>query len=122
ERWGIRTLGAFAKLPAVEISERLGQNGVKLHKLAQGAGARPIAMHVEALRFVEVLELDYEIGTIEPLSFILSRMFDDICSRLRRRNLATHEIHLALGSYMRVLNLPLPVCNSRLLTKLFILD
>jgi len=122
ERWGIRTLGAFAKLPAVEISERLGQNGVKLHKLAQGAGARPITTHVEALRFVEVLELDYEIGTIEPLSFILSRMFDDICSRLRRRNLATHEIHLALGSYMRILNLPLPVCNSRLLTKLFILD
>src|ERR1700756_1529347 len=24
DRWGIRTLGAFAKLPAVEISERLG--------------------------------------------------------------------------------------------------
>src|SRR5947207_11211413 len=25
DRWGIRTLGAFAKLPAMEISERLGQ-------------------------------------------------------------------------------------------------
>jgi protein ImuB len=28
ERWGIRTLGAFAKLPAVQLSERLGQEGV----------------------------------------------------------------------------------------------
>jgi protein ImuB len=122
ERWGIRTLGSFAKLPAVEISERLGQSGVKLHKLAQGAGARPIAPHVEVLRFVEVVDLDYEIATIEPLNFILSRMLDDICVRLRKRNLATHEVHLALGNYTRVLNLPLPVRNSRLLTKLFILD
>src|SRR5262245_52958494 len=45
ERWGIRTLGAFAKLPAVQISERLGQEGVQLHKLAPGAGTRPIVPH-----------------------------------------------------------------------------
>jgi protein ImuB len=122
ERWGIRTLGAFANLPAVHVSERLGQEGVKLHKLAQGAGARPIVPHVAALRFVEVMELDYDITTIEPLAFILSRMLDQICSRMRSRNLATHEVHLALGTYARILNLPIPVRNSRLLTKLFILD
>jgi protein ImuB len=122
ERWGIRTLGAFANLPAVHVSERLGQEGVKLHKLAQGAGARPIVPHVAALRFVEVMELDYDITTIEPLTFILSRMLDQICSRMRSRNLATHEVRLALGTYVRILNLPIPVRNSRLLTKLFILD
>jgi protein ImuB len=121
-RWGIRTLGAFAKLPAVQISERLGQEGVKLHKLAQGADARPIVPHVETLRFLEVMELDYEITAIEPLTFILSRMLDQICTRMRSRNLATHEVRLALGNYVRILNLPLPVRNSRLLTKLLILD
>jgi protein ImuB len=122
KRWGIRTLGAFARLPAIAVSERLGQEGVKLHKLAQGAGMRPIVPHVDALRFVEVMELDYDIATIEPLTFILSRMLDQICLRLRSRNLATHELRLALGNYVRILNLPLPVRNSRLLTKLFILD
>jgi len=122
ERWGIRTLGAFANLPAVQVSERLGQEGVKLHKLAQGAGARPIIPHVAALRFVEVMELDYDITTIEPLTFILSRMLDQICSRMRSRNVATHEVRLVLGTYVRTLNLPIPVRNSRLLTKLFILD
>jgi len=122
ERWGIRTLGAFANLPAVHVSERLGQEGVKLHKLAQGAGARPIVPHVATLRFVEVMDLDYDITTIEPLTFILSRMLDQICSRMRSRNLATHEVHLVLGTYVRILNLPIPVRNSRLLTKLFILD
>src|SRR5262249_15047304 len=73
ERWGIRTLGAFAKLPAVQISERLGHEGVQLHRLAQGAATRPIVPHVDAVRFVEVMELDYDITTIEPLTFILSR-------------------------------------------------
>ena len=122
ERWGIRTLGAFAQLPAVQVSERLGQQGVKLHQLAQGAGTRTIVPYAGTLRFIEVMELDYEIATIEPLTFILSRMLDQICARLRARNLATHEVRLTLGSYVRVLNLPVPVRNARLLTRLFILD
>jgi protein ImuB len=122
ERWGIRTLGAFARLPAVQISERLGQEGVQLHKLAQGASMRPIVPHADALRFVEIMELDYEIETIEPLTFILSRMLDQLCSRMRSRNRATHEVRLRLGTHVRVLKLPLPVRNPRLLTKLLILD
>jgi len=122
ERWGIRTLGAFATLPAVQVSERLGQEGVKLHKLAHGTGVRPLVPHADAMRFVEVMELDYDITTIEPLTFIFSRMLDGICARMRSRNLATHEVRLALGGYARVLNLPLPVRNPRLLTKLLILD
>ena len=122
DRWGIRTLGAFAKLPPVQVSERLGQEGVTLHKLAQGAAVRPIVPHVETLRFMEVMELDYDITTIEPLTFILSRMLEQICARMRSRNLATHEVRLALGTNVRILNLPLPVRNPRLLTRLLILD
>lgn len=121
-RWGIRTLGAFARLPAVQVSERLGQEGVKLHRLAQGAGARPIVPHADPSRFVEVMELDYDIGALEPLTFILSRLLEQICSRLRAQNFGTHEVRLALGSYVRILKLPLPIRNARLLTKLFILD
>jgi len=122
DRWGIRTIGAFRNLPAVQVSERLGQEGVRLHKLARGAGSRPLVPHQEVLRFMEVMELEYELGTIEPLTFILSRMLDQICSRLRARNLATHEVHLALGIYVRVLRLPVPVRNPKLLTKLLIFD
>src|SRR5262245_23080376 len=119
-RWGIHTLGEFAKLPAVQISERLGQEGVRLHKLAPGSASRPLEPHRETLRFEDVVELDYEIGTIEPLTFILSRMLDHLCSELRKRNLATPEVRLTLGSFSRVLHLPIPVRNPRLLTKLLI--
>src|SRR5205809_3585604 len=122
QRWGIRTLGAFAKLPAVDVSARFGQEGIELHKRARGVGSRPLVPHVDRVRFVDVVELDYEIVTIEPLTFILSRMLDGICTRLRSRNFATHEVHLSLGTYIRVLNLPLPVRNPKLLTRLLILD
>jgi protein ImuB len=122
ERWGIRTLGSFAKLPAVQVSERLGQEGVQLHKRARGTGSRLIVPHNEPLQFIETMDLDYEIHTIEPLTFILARMLEQICARLRARNLATHEIHLSLNTYSRVLSLPLPVRNPKLLTKLLILD
>jgi len=122
ERWGIRTLGAFAKLPAVDVSARFGQEGIELHKRARGVGSRPLVPHVDRVRFVDVVELDYEIVTIEPLTFFLSRILDGICTRLRSRNFATHEVHLSLGTYIRVLNLPLPVRNPKLLTRLLILD
>src|SRR5947209_19109681 len=122
ERWGIRRLGAFAKLPAVDVSARFGQEGIELHKRARGVGSRPLVPHVDRVRFVDVVELDYEIVTIEPLTFILSGMLDGICTRLRSRNFATHEVHLSLGTYIRVLNLPLPVRNPKLLTRLLILD
>jgi protein ImuB len=122
DRWGIRTFGAFAKLPAVQVSERLGQEGVRLHKLARGVWTRPLNPHTDIRRFMESLDLDYEIATTEPLTFILSRLLDEICARLRSLNLATHEVHLTLGSFVRILRLPLPVRNARLLTRLLILD
>src|SRR5207249_9055957 len=69
-----------------------------------------------------VCSSDLEIVTIEPLTFILSRMMDAICTRLRSRNFGTHEVRLSLGTYSRVLNLPLPVRNPKVLTRLLILD
>ncbi|HVB40703.1 MAG TPA: hypothetical protein VNE83_07360 [Terriglobales bacterium] len=36
ERWGIRTLGALAKLPQAALAARLGQAGIRLRALARG--------------------------------------------------------------------------------------
>ena len=40
DRWGIRKLRALAALPEVPVSERLGQQGIRLQKLARGAVLR----------------------------------------------------------------------------------
>jgi len=128
-RWGIRRFGAFADLPATQVSERLGQEGVRLHKLARGAATRPLNPFKDSLRFEEVMELDYAIALLEPLTFVLSRLMDQICRRLRIRNRATHEVRVALAldergasPHERILRLPLPVCDAKLIVKLLMLD
>ncbi|HET9402577.1 MAG TPA: hypothetical protein VFO34_16650, partial [Candidatus Acidoferrales bacterium] len=42
ERWGIRDCAALAALPVLELSTRLGQEGVRLHLLARGASERSL--------------------------------------------------------------------------------
>lgn len=124
-RWGLHTFGDFAALPAAQVSARLGQDGVRLHTLARGASARPLDPHKEPLRFEESMELDYAVTLLEPLRFVLSRLLDQICHRLRTRHRATHEVHVRLNAteaHERVLRLPMPVCEPRMLVELLMLD
>jgi protein ImuB len=121
-RWGLHTFGDFAALPPVKISERLGQDGVRLHTLARGASTRPLDPHKEPLRFEESMELDDAIAMLEPLRFVLARLLDQICHRLRMRHRATHEVRIHLDAYERVLQLPMPVCDPKMLVELLMLD
>jgi len=121
-RWGLHTFGDFGALPPVKISERLGQTGVRLHTLARGASARPLDPHQESLRFEETMELEDAIALLEPLRFVLARLLDRICHRLRMRHRATHEIRVRLDAYERVLQLPMPVCDPKMLVELLMLD
>src|SRR5882672_8787713 len=121
-RWGLHTFGDFAALPPVKISERLGQDGVRLHTCARGASVRPLDPHKEPLHFEETLELDDAIAMLEPLRFVLTRLIDQICHRLRMRHRATHEVRVRLDAYERVLQLPMPVCDSKMLVELLMLD
>ena len=57
-RWGIRTFQALAALPTAELSERLGQAGVQLQKLARGAWVRSLIPVQASLHFEEVIELE----------------------------------------------------------------
>jgi protein ImuB len=121
-RWGLHTFGDFGALPPVNISERLGQGGLRLHTLARGASARPLDPHQEPLRFEETMELDDAIVLLEPLRFVLSRLLDRICLRLRMRHRATHEVRTQLNGDGRVLHLPLPVSDPKMLVELLMLD
>jgi protein ImuB len=127
-RWGIRTFGALARLPAKALSERLGQKGVHLRQLARGCAARPLVPRKESLHFEESLELDYSITLLEPLTFILNRLCDSLFNRLRSRGLAALELHLTLQRershepYLLPLRLPIPARNPRIVTRLLMLE
>src|SRR6202171_378485 len=96
DRWGIRKLRALAALPEVPVSERLGQQGIRLQKLARGAASRNLRVLEPRLVFAESVELEYPIVLLEPLAFLLNRMLEQVVGRLRARALAAQEVHLNL--------------------------
>ncbi len=135
ERWGIRTLRGLATLPEVSLSERLGQEGLRLQKLARGAAVRTLVPVKMPLIFEEALELDHPIVLLEPLAFLLNRLLEQICARLASRALATQELRLTLElenyspfnpqtkiNFLRTLRLPLPMLDPKVFLKLLQLD
>src|SRR6266849_6485581 len=71
ERWGVETLQALAALPILQLSERLGQEGVRLSELARGVRQRSLVLAQPSCNFVEEMELDDAVEELEPLSFLL---------------------------------------------------
>ena len=142
DRWGIRTLRALAALPEVALSERLGQQGLRLQQLARGAASRTLVPLEAPLIFAEAVELEYPIVLLEPLAFLLNRLLDQLCARLASRALAVQGLHLTLDlenrpqfnqqfnqqskinnqQFIRNLRLPLPMLDTKLFLKLLQLD
>jgi protein ImuB len=96
ERWGIRNFRALAALPEIALSERLGQEGIRLQQLARGCSSRSLVPVESPLVFEEAIELEYPLVLLEPLAFLLARLLDQLCARLGARALATHELNLDL--------------------------
>jgi len=125
ERWGVRTCQALAALPVLELSERLGQEGVRLHELARGVRSRFLVLAEPTLHFVEEMELEHSVAELEPLAFLLGRLLDQLCARLAARSLAASAIRLQFrletrppSTFEKVLSLPVPMRDAKMLLKL----
>lgn len=92
--WGIYTCEAFAALPVVQLSERLGQEGVRLHELARGESVRSLMLAEPEIHFEEEMELEDAVEELEPLSFLLARLLNQLCARLNARSLAACAIRV----------------------------
>ena len=94
ECWGVRTCEALVKLPVLELSERLGQPGVQLHRWARGQSRRALILAEAKLCFEEEMALEYAVEEFEPLAFLLGRLLDQACARLAARSLSACAIRL----------------------------
>src|SRR5690348_262263 len=126
-RWGIRTFRDLAALPDLGVAARLGEEGVRLQKLARGEGERPLVPVEASLRFEEEMELEYPVELVEPLLFVLGRLLGDICGRLEERALAAIGLGLCFGlenasDHERGMRLPVPMRSPRVFLKLIELD
>ena len=102
ERWGVRDFRTLALLPEHALASRLGQAGARLQRLARGAEARTLTLCEPEFCFEEALELESPVEALEPLSFLLNRLLEQLCARLESRALAAHELNLRLQLEMRV--------------------
>lgn len=125
--WGIRTFADFAALPVAGISERLGQDGIKLQQLASGKTERQLKIVQPAPVFANSIELDHALSELEPLSFIFARLLHQLCAALNAYALATNELSVVMQledstTHERKLSLPHPMRDHKVFLKLLLLN
>jgi len=149
--WGVRTFRDLAELPLAGVAERLGQDGVRLQQLAQGRTDRALNLVRPPIGFEQSLELEHPVSELEPLSFILSRLLNQLCANLNEHALAANELRLRLMSVPgalatgsrgdlqgkglldpvanapgtdteRTITLPVPMCNPKTLLRLLLFE
>ncbi len=126
-RWGLRTLGDLARLPAPELFERLGAGGLALQRFARGEDEAPLVPASTEERFESSLALEWPVEGLEPLSFVLGRVLDPLCTRLERAGVgaAVLHVHLKLVTkelHTRTLQLPTSIKDPKVLRTLILLD
>jgi protein ImuB len=126
-RWGLRTLGDLAALPAVGLAERLGPDGPRFARLARGEDSVPLVASPPPESFECTLEIDWPVDGLEPLSFLLGRVLESLCGGLKGRGHCaaglTLDLHLVDGSvHRRALKPAAPSAEPRTWRTLLLLD
>jgi protein ImuB len=126
-RWGIRTLGEVARLPAAGLVERLGPEAARLRRLARGEDEDPLVPTPPPESFECTLELEWPVDGLEPLSFLLGRVLEPLSDGLRARGRRAAEMALEMKlvdgqRHRRVLRPAAPSAEARTWRTLLILD
>ncbi len=127
ERWGLHSIGDFARLPDNDIASRFGEVGRKLHRQARGIDVRPLVPHRPAPTFDEGVDLEWALTDLEPFLFVARAAIDRMCDRMRRRGFACQRLQTSLrlepdGTHERSVELPAPTRDSKTLLTLLRLD
>ena len=142
ESWGVRDFKSLAALPQVPLSQRLGQYGLHLQRLARGEVRRELVPAEPPPRFQESMEMEEAVDLLEPLGFVLNRLLEQLMAQLKERSLATDEVCVDLELEVHAdrqlnadhspaaseplhqsrLKLPVPTQDAKVLLKLLQLD
>ncbi len=129
---GVTDVARLASLPAAQIASRFGDAGALLARRAVGADTRPLRPFVPPERLAEAFEFEAVTDDLEPVLFVLRRLFVRLEARLEARGLATTEMQLhfliepdpasqpqtqVLGSSRRTVTLPIALARPTRSTK-----
>jgi protein ImuB len=127
DRWGLHTIGDFAKLPEGEVVSRLGEAGRELHATARGIDPRPLEPRVPPPSFTEGMELDWPLASLEPFLFLAHAALERLVRRLEAQALACTRLEASLtldpdGRDARAISLPAPTRDVKTLLTLLRLE
>ena len=115
ESWGTRTLADLAALPELGLAARLGDEGVRLQRLALGRANRALHAIGSTPALTQRVELDTPIELLEPLLFVISSVLHELTEQMRQQSVAANRVEL-------VLELAVPCREPQTLLKLLHLD
>jgi protein ImuB len=88
KRLGIRTLGAFAALPAADVQVRFGPAGAWAHRQAGGVDSRPIAARRPPIEFEVAIELEPPLDRVDAIAFSVRGIVEQFVTELADHGLA----------------------------------
>jgi protein ImuB len=127
ERWGVRSVGDFAKLPPSRVASRLGRLGRELHSTARGVDPRPLMPREPPPAFHEGMSLEWPLVALEPFLFVGRAALDRLCQRLEARGFACLRLEIQMrlepdGFQTRAIDLPAPTRDVKTLLTLVRLE
>jgi protein ImuB len=87
-RLGLRSLGAFARLPVADVASRFGSDAVLAHRLARGLDPRPPARRRASEELAVAVELDPPVTRVDAAAFASRALAERLHALLAGHGLA----------------------------------
>jgi len=122
-RWGLASVGDFAKLPAADVASRLGARGHALHEIARGRDPRPLVPRRPPPGFTEGMELEWPLVTLPPFLALAEGALERLERRLEAEAVGCARLDVSLtlepeGCDTRTIELPAPTRDVKTLLTL----
>jgi protein ImuB len=88
KRLGIRTVGAFAALPAADVQARFGAQGAWAHRQAGGMDSRPIAGRRPPIEFEVGITMEPPLDRVDTIAFTVRNTVEEFVRGLADHGLA----------------------------------
>lgn len=97
-RLGLRSLGAFAELPATEVLTRFGADGAFAHRLARGYDDRPVVARQAPPELTRTLDFEPAVDRVDQVAFAVRGVADEIVTQLTTLGVVCTTLRVEVGT------------------------
>lgn len=96
DRLGVRTLGEFTALTPLDVRDRFGEHGARLHALASGADSRALTPRPPDPELLRSIEFDSPLGGADQVAFAVRQTADAVLLALGDASVVCTEVRIDL--------------------------